>query len=339
MWRFTAYRLVSCQAYHLIVSLMYAQSLPPKPPYSYAVKQLHCGHSLTDPLFTPWPGQWCGLVGYLNGMAGWQVRGHLVGDATLPGAWIRFHWDTSQAWCGQDPAPCYGPNLRPRDDIHLWDVLIITENYEGPMNLNAHQSREHLLYFVQNSWQWGDSGRGAPTLLWTNWAGIDGSPFYFGDTYGIPAATNGSASGWRQLMDSLESGWQAMQDYANAHRPSGCPPVYIIPGNRVMVRLYDDIQRGIVPGISHIGQLFTDGVHANDTCAYLVTLIHYVCLFNANPIGLRNELLPGIVIPQPLASYFQHMVWDAVTHYPRSGLSYLSAELQHSLPTDFEVYP
>lgn len=275
----------------------------------------------------------------MNGLPAWQVRDNLVGDATIPGSWLRFHWDTTLMWCGQNPPPCYGHGLRPRADIHLWQLLVLTENYEGPVNLTAHQSQEHLLYFVQNAWQHGNGGNGAPTLLWTNWAGIDGSPYYFGDSYGIPAATDGSASGWRRLMDSLEVGWQRMQDYANANRPVGCPPVYIIPGNRIMVRLYDDIQQGRVPGITHIRQLFTDGVHANDTCAYLVTLIHYACIFNANPIGLRNQLQPGITIPPALASYFQQMVWQVVTSYARSGLSHLASDLSNPTLENIEVFP
>ncbi|MCX8112372.1 MAG: T9SS type A sorting domain-containing protein [Bacteroidia bacterium] len=315
------------------------QSLPPKPAYPHNIKQLHCGHSLTAPLFNPWPGQWCHLIASLNGLQAWQVRDVLVGDATLPGAWLRFHWDTTLIPCGQDPSySCYGPNLSPTRDISQWDLLVITENYEGPMNLTAQQSLQHLSLFVNHAWQHGRGGQGAPTLLWTNWAGIDGSPYYFGDAYGIPAATDGSASGWRRLMDSLEVGWQIMQDHANSNRPSGSPPVYIIPGNRIMVRLYDDIRQGRVAGLTHISQVFTDGVHPNDTGAYLVTLVHYACLFNANPIGLSHQLQPGIVIPPALAAYFQQMVWEVVTSYPRSGLTHLGT----ALPTDerrLEVYP
>ncbi|MDW8135128.1 MAG: hypothetical protein RMJ66_08710, partial [Bacteroidia bacterium] len=124
----------------------------------------------------------------------------------------------------------------------------------------------------------------------------------------------------------------------NLHRPPNSPPVYIIPGNRVMAKLYDEIQQGLVPGVSHISQLFTDGVHANDTCAYLVTLIHYACIFNANPIGLSNELQPGIIIPPSLASYLQDLVWRVVTSYPRSGLTHLAASLSKSTKPSFEIF-
>lgn len=315
-----------------------AQSLPPKQAYPLNVKQLHCGHSLTDPLFSPWPGQYVELVASLNNQQGWQAYGSLVGSATLPGAWIRFHWDTTITWCGQNPPPCYEPNMRPIDDIHLWDLLVITENYEGPLVLNAHNSRENLLNFVNNSWQYGRSGQGAATLLWTNWGGLDDSP-YFLSGHGINPDTTGAATGWRLQLDTLEKGWHAMQDYANANRPSGCPPVYIIPGNRMMAQLYDDIQNNLVPTITHINQIFTDGVHLNDLGAYLVTMIHYACIFNANPVGLSHQLHPNVTVPQSFATYAQNMIWNLVTNYPRSGI-YTSTNKENSYNSNrYTLYP
>ncbi|MCS6979441.1 MAG: T9SS type A sorting domain-containing protein [Flavobacteriales bacterium] len=318
-----------------------AQNLPPKAPYPFNIKQLHCGHSLTDPLFNPWPGQFVELIAQQNGFAGgWQAWGSLVGSATLAGAWMRFHWDTTLAWCGQDNSvACYEANMNPRFDINQWQVLVITENMEGPLALTAHQSPEHLSWFVNNTWQAGHNGAGAPTLLWTNWGGLDGSTYYFGDSYGVPGATDGSATGWRQLLDMMESGWHQMQDYANAHRPPGCPPVYIIPGNRMMARFYDDIQQGLVPGISHVNAIFSaDGVHLNDLGNYMVTMIHYACLFNQSPVGLPHTLMSGTNIPPAFAQYVQHMVWDVVTHYPRSGLTHL-ASISQNRHGSLKIFP
>ncbi|MCX7769170.1 MAG: T9SS type A sorting domain-containing protein [Flavobacteriales bacterium] len=329
--------------YLSLSSSVLSQSLPPKPAYPLNIKQLHCGHSLTDPLFNPWPGQFVELIAQLNGLSGgWQAWGNLVGSATLAGAWMRFHWDTTLSWCGQDNSvACYETNMNPRFDIHHWQVLVITENMEGPLVLNAHQSPEHLSLFTNNTWTNGNNGQGAPTLLWTNWGGLDGSTYYFGDTYGVPPANDGSASGWRQLLDMMEPGWHQMQDYANANRPPGCPPVYIIPGNRMMARFYDDVQQGLVPGISHVNAIFSsDGVHLNDLGNYMVTMIHYACLFNQSPVGLPHDLIPGINIPPAFASYVQQMVWDVVTHYPRSGLSHLASTGEKTeIQSKFKIYP
>jgi hypothetical protein len=42
--------------------------------------------------------------------------------------------------------------------------------------------------------------------------------------------------------------FERMQDYANLNKPSNAPQVYIIPGHKMMAKLYDDIQLNLVPG-------------------------------------------------------------------------------------------
>lgn len=326
----------------LVISILCgAQSLPPRTPSAFNVKQLHCGHSLTSPLFGPWPGQYTELVADENGLAGWQILGSMVGKADLPGAWLTMHWNYTTSPCWPN---CYEPNSNPVTEISNWELLVITENFEGPANNSLNLSRENLLNFVNNSWQNGNSGAGAPTMLWTNWPGIDGSAYFF-DGYGIPESTDGSAAGWRQMLDFLEdggmggtNGWQAMQDYANDNRMSGCPPVYIIPGNRMMARFYDDVQAGLVPTITHVNQIFTDGVHTNNIGAYMISMIHYACIFGQSPVGISNNLHTDVTIDPNLASYIQQMVWDVVTHYPGSGIVE-SLNVQEVAQSRMNVFP
>ena len=316
--------------------------LPPRTPSPFDVKQLHCGHSLTSPLFGPWPGQYVELVADENSLAGWQIMDVMIGNATLPGAWLTMHWNQETAPCAPD---CYLDGANPRYDINDWELMVITENFEGPANNSLNNSRENLSLFVNNTWAIGNSGNGAPTMLWTNWPGIDGSDYFF-DGYGITEATDGSASGWRQMLDFLEnqgvggnSGWQAMQDYANDNKPSDCPPVYIIPGNRMMARFYDDVEASLVPTITHVNQIFTDGVHTNNIGAYMVSMIHYACIFGTNPVGLSNNLHPDVTIDPALATYIQTMVWDVVTNYPRSGIVGELSANELSNENYLEVYP
>jgi hypothetical protein len=318
-----------------------AQILEPRTPSDFDVKQLHCGHSLTSPLFGPWPGQYVELVADENSLQGWQIMGSMVGKADLPGAWLTMHWNYTTSPCWPD---CYEPNSNPNAEISNWELLVITENFEGPANNNLNQSRENLLNFVNNSWLNGDGGAGAPTMLWTNWPGIDGSEYFF-DGYGIAESTDGSAAGWRQMLDFLEvgglggvNGWQAMQDYANDNRMSGCPPVYIIPGNRMMARFYDDVEANLVPTITHVNQLFTDGVHPNNIGAYMITMIHYACIFGQSPVGLSNNIHPDVTIDADLATYIQNMVWDVVTNYPRSGIVE-SLDVQDIAQSRINVFP
>jgi hypothetical protein len=291
----------------IAVSSIYGQSLPQKTASPLNVKQIHSGHSLTDPLFANWPGQYVNLIGSINNLPPWQLFDAIVGKSTIPGSSMRARW--------QSP-PGYGsPDAR--HQINNWDLLVITERvpllYSGGNNQQWYISaldsqRVDLSRFVNNAWTNGRNGQGAPTLLWTTWTNIDNS--------------NGP---WRQMLDVLGTEWETMQDFANTNRPSGAPPVYIIPGHKMMARLYDDIQiGGIVPGITNINQFFSDNIHPNALGAYAVSLIHYACIFNTNPTGLTNQLTsppttPPAVSPA-LATYLQGMIWSVVTQYSRTGV-------------------
>jgi hypothetical protein len=306
----------------------FAQTLPPKQAYPIDVKQIHSGHSLTDPLFYPhWPGQYVNLIGHINNLPAWQLFDEMVGKSTGPGSSMNYRWNNPIGFGAPDA----------RLDIADWELLSITERvpllYEGGNSqqwyLDGIQEQKHYLsLFVNNAWNNGHGGNGAPTLLWTTWTNIDNSD-----------------GPWRQMLDIQGAEWERMQDYANENRPAGAPPVYLIPGHKMMARLYDDIQLGIVPGITMIDQFFGDNIHTNELGAYAISMIHYACIFNLSPVGLPNDLLPnapaGTPIPSPaLATYLQTMIWDVVTNYPRTGIYKDETSIQEKNNwNDFTIYP
>jgi hypothetical protein len=287
-------------------------TLPPKQPSSFSVLQIHSGHSLTDPLFHPhWPGQYVNLMTQVLG----QWAEPYIGKSTIPGSPMWWRWE--------NPPCCGAPDAR--HDIGDWELLSITEGvplfYEGGGTQDWYQDaiisqREHLSMFANNAWENGNDGNGAPTLLWTTWTNIDDSD-----------------GPWRPMLDIQGQEWENMQDYANDNLLPGSPPVYIIPGHKMMARLYDDIQDGLVPDITDISDFFSDNIHTNELGAYAIAMIHYACIFNTSPIGLPNNLLPGAPsgtpIPSPeLATYLQNMIWEEVTSYPRTGIyQFLSVEV------------
>lgn len=283
------------------LSLQAQNDLPPKEPFPFEVRQIHSGHSLTDPLFNPWPGQYVNLVGLETG----QWAGDHVGKSTIPGSPMWWRWEHPST-----------PDAR--HDIHEWELLSITEGvplyYAGGSSQQWYieaidSQRFHLSRFVNNAWENGNDGNGAPTMLWSTWTNIDDSD-----------------GPWRPMLDTLGAEWENMQDYANEHRPNGATPVYMIPGHRMMARLYDDIQLGLVPGVSDIAYFFSDNIHVNVYGSYAVALIHYACIFNQSPVGLTNDLVnigSGTSHPVPseaLAAYLQEMIWDVVTNYARTGV-------------------
>jgi hypothetical protein len=305
----------------LLTHTLSAQELPPKPAYPFGIKQIHSGHSLTDPLFYPhWPGQYVNLMSSVTGIPAWQLSNVTIGKSTAPGSSMMYRWDNKISNGAPDA----------RLDIANWEVLSITEvvplaveggNTQSWYLNRLQQQRTYLSNFVNNAWSNGNGGKGAPTLLWTTWTSIDGKDGPF-----------------REMLDSQGKEWEAMQEYANKNRPAGAPPVYIIPGHKMMARIYDDIQKGIVPGISDIKQLFSDNIHTNELGAYAIAMIHYACMFNKSPIGLPNQLIPNppanTPIPTPeFAGYVQRMVWEVVTTYPRSGIQQLSTKYEERTHT------
>lgn len=276
-----------------------AQTLPPKKASPLTVKQLHSGHSLTDPVFS---GHYQSLIAlHLGGV--WDN----IAKSTIPGSPLSVRWRD---------APGYGqPDAR--HGIAGWELLCITEGV--PLAGPGGSSAEHLSLFVNNAWNNGNNGKGTPTLLWTTWTNID-------DRDGP----------WRRRLDSDGAEWERLQDHANANRPSGAPPVYIIPGHKMMARLHDDIQLGLVPGITNISQFFADNIHLNLVGAYAFAMIHYACIFNTSPVGLPNNLVPNTPshdVPAQLATYLQTMIWDVVTSYPRTGIYLPTDSTNPSGPT------
>lgn len=278
------------------------QNLPPKQAYPLEVRQIHSGHSLTDPLFgQPWPGQFVELITLLRG----EWAGDDIGKSTIPGSSMVWRWNHSSGY----------PDAR--HDISEFELLSITEVanmcYPGGNPAQWYQDciqeqRDIFSTWVNHAWNNGNNGNGAATLLWTNWINIDGSDGPF-----------------REKLDTLGLEWEMRQDIANANRPAGATHVYIIPGHRMMARLYDDVQAGIVPDIVEFSEFFSDNIHTNALGDYAIAMIHYACIFNQSPVGLPNQLInnppPGTPIPsQALANYIQNMVWDVVTNFPRTGV-------------------
>jgi len=307
----TLYRNLRCIISILTSSAIVctAQPLAPKQAYPFTVKQIHSGHSLTDPLFYPhWPGQYVNLVASVTQQSSWQLVNRLIGKSTAPGSQMSYRWENPPGYDAPDA----------RHDILNWELLSITERvpllYEGGSTQQWYKNgiiaqRNALSLFVNNAWTQGNGGKGAATLLWTTWVHVDGS-----------------SGNFRSMLDVQGQEWERMQDLANQKRPAGAPPVYLIPGHKMMARLHDDIAKGIVPGITNITQFFSDQIHTNELGAYAIAMIHYACIFNRSPLGLPHRLIPnapsGTPMPTPeLATYLQNMVWDVVTSYDRTGIS------------------
>ncbi len=269
----------------------------------FTVKQIHSGHSLTDSYFA---GTWPGLLpNLLQAIAPGGNTG-AVARSTIPGSPMSWRWNNP---------PCCLPDARA--DIGQYELLVITENnliapealFPGGWQADLrNERRADFLRWVNHARQNGNNGRGAEVILYTNWPAF--SDF-------APAAS------WRARLAANEVEWRANADNAAAGANTD---IFIVPGNELMMRLWDDAEAGRIPGISSgsqwqsSGRWWLDDVHPASlgslSLAYLMAgVVHHV-----DPRGLPHHQLGLAITPTAAeASYIQNLVWDIMNNYARAG--------------------
>jgi len=243
--------------------------------YPPTIAQIHSGHSLTDGAMFQgdWPGHGPALVKQLGGSAAG------VGQSTIPGSTMKWR---------RENAPGYGaPDAW--HGIADWEILVITENnlthpetlFPSGWQVGERESRrEELRIWRDHAWAKGNGGRGAAVFYYTNWPAHDDFD---------PAAS------WRERLEANEVEWLARVAHAEATRPEGAPPIRIIPGNALMMRIFDDAEMGLVPGLAN-GQAFLanragwwhDHVHAGPYLGLALAYLHVAVIHGADPMRLPH---------------------------------------------------
>ena len=281
---------------------------PPPPVFAFAVdiSQIHSGHSLTDSAMFKgaWPGHGPIMIDTLSSGAG------NVGKSTIPGSPMQFR---------RENAPGFGaPDAW--NDIANWELLVVTENNltlpealfpSGWQRESRIERREELRIWLDNAWTNGNGGSGARLVYYTNWPAHD---------------DYAPSSDWRQRLSDDEVEWLARVDYAEANSTSGAPPIRVIPGLALMMRLYDDAEAGLVPGLrdgsdfmSSRGGWWTDSVHPGDYVNLALAYLHIHVIHRVDPAALPHSGLGFDNEPSvALADYFRTTVRDLVASYPQA---------------------
>ena len=260
-----------------------------------SLRVIQSGHSLTDPIPDP-------LQAMIRAAG---FRGQTIARSTVPGSPMDWRWNN---------APGYGlPDAR--HAIADYDVLVLTERVSVHITIEWHNSLDQALTWFNHAWTEGNGGKGAETILYATWVGIDSGPDAanpYNDPQGLIP--------FRERMDLEMEGWQSILDHVNANRIAGSPPMRMIPGPLLMDELYDAIERGEVPGITNIAEFFSDDIHLNDLGAYYIALAHYAVIYNRDPRGLPNRLGMATSPSRELATWMQDTVWRVVSSYEGSGV-------------------
>ncbi|NBE06559.1 hypothetical protein [Paragemmobacter ruber] len=283
---------------------LFAQErMPPRKASPMTVMQVHSGHSLTDAYNTnPWPGRLILATEKIRG-----TRPHdTIFNSTIPGSPLHWRWNNRNE---------YGVDAR--HDIGRFELLVTTEGV--PFTTDDETFRNDTLAYldrwVAHAWKEGNQGRGAELMLystWNTWKYAGPIPDY--DPEGdVP---------FRERLNRDGARWEEMQDSANANRPEGMPPIYMIPGHRLMMRIYDDIEAGKAPhGLTSIGDIFADEIHLNDKGQYAITMLVYAVIYQRNPRELPDRLaVPEDTLSAAQARYFKTIAWEVATTYDRTGV-------------------
>lgn len=227
-----------------------------------------------------------------------------VTDATIQyqiinGAPLELQWKESAVAQGVD-----GRSWIPD---HPVDILVLTERVPLAPTIEYHDSAGYATRWVKLALA---ANPAVQPYLYQTWDDIDD-------------ATTGTTRTWRDRIVADLPQWQGIVDDVNADLPKGAKPMRLIPAGLGMVRLYDAIDQGRVPGATTIRDFFRDDIHPTDAGFYYVTMIHYAALTGKSPVGqpaqLMGEYGPYPPVPKDQAKVLQQLAQETVEAFGQPG--------------------
>lgn len=283
----------------LPVAGMAREPLPPRKASALTVRQIHSGHSLSDAYGSnPWPGRLTLATALKTGDRARET----IHRSITPGSSLAWRWEH----------PTDKPDAR--QNIDAFELLVITESVPLAVKDLTATSLVWLDRWVRHAWARGNAGKGAEVMLYSSW-------IYWRHSGTPPEYDREAAIPFRKRLDIDGARWEQMQDSANANRPAGMPPVYMIPGHRLMMRIHDDIAAGRAPGLRSIGDIFADDIHLNAIGQYAITCLVYAVIYQRDPADLPDRLAPADRLSPEQARYLKSIAWDIARTYNRTGVN------------------
>lgn len=271
-----------------------ARAAPPEP-RPYSIKVVESGHSLTDPLQQP-------LRAIVLGVGGLEAERGAIDLDTVPGSPMEWRWNNRTPY----PVDAYV-------SIGDYDVMVITERVPLSGTFEAHKSDQAALTWFNHAWTKGRGGKGSDSILYASWVEWDSGP---GSDYPY---TDGQLP-FRERLEPEMRLWEKIADYVNANRPDGSPAMTIIPGPLIMAAVYDAIQAGTAPGLTHIKDLFTDNIHINEIGAYLISIAHFSVIYRRDPRLVPSRMGLQPMPPAEQMDWMKEVVRTVLQNYPQAGL-------------------
>lgn len=135
----------------------------------------------------------------------------------------------------------------------------------------------------------------------------------------MPPIPNAQVKTWDDAMVNTMDYYRALLKRWNAPTPPGAKPVRLVPGGPALLALEKEIAAGKFPGVTDFGAFaFSDAIHLSSGGAYLVTLVHYACMYGESPEGKVTWATSGLTKEQ--AQIMQRLAWQVVLAEPDSGV-------------------
>lgn len=183
-----------------------------------------------------------------------------------------------------------------------------TYRYVDSLCTYAEQYNPNIQFYIYETWHCTNSGNGSTT-------GEGGYPC----SWDIESNTV-----WRERLDNDLSKWESIADSLNLLHSN---PMYLIPGGQALGRLSDLIDKGSVPGLTSVFDLFVDEYHLDSRGNYFIACVMYSVIHAKSPVGLSNHLTNQFgtlydEYPTPeQAMIMQQIAWETVCEYQRDGVS------------------
>jgi hypothetical protein len=262
------------------------------------VVQFHIGNSLTDTV-NPW-------MEPLAASAAAQVRYYRF---TIPGAPTDWLWNHPGSGFGENNYEQAFLARAPLTDLvtqpfsgHSRSIDNEAE-YSGRFFDAARKHSPNVQMWLYVQWPDADHTRG-------NWSkgrsSINGKELKFAE----PATTWQEAA--RNHVRYTELVMEEMNKARAAEIAAGkAKPVRIIPAGLALAELKTQIEAGKVPGMTDfVAEVFPrpDDIHMTSKGAYLVSLVHFACIYGENPEGKVTFANSGLTPEQ--AKIFQRIAWE-----------------------------
>lgn len=279
------------------------------------VPQLHSGHSLTNAAMARGSGRPSKHYEQLLNSVGRSTA--KVQFYTVPGSTMKYRAENKpHSW---NELPNYEVvSVTERNDTYPLEVF---GTRTGWINKQRKERRQSMRDWLERSATLGNGGDGADFFFYTPWVKHT--------NYNAPEKSRKlvEVNNWRERLAYDEVEFLDIADHAEAEVPGGAK-VWIIPGNAMMMRLWDDAEAGAIPDIANGKEFLAsprwwkDDVHPDHLGSLALAYLHMYVIHHIDPRGTAYKGFDMEIEPsQAEATYMQNMIYDLVQNYPRAGVA------------------